>query len=75
MIDPNPQPQSPTIWASHVGQAAAAMPNDPLQPHPLSAAASPVSRLALAAAHLHQRARAKEESDRKLKANEFLVGD
>jgi hypothetical protein len=54
---------------------AAAMPTDPLQPNALSAAGSPMSRLALAAAHLHHRARVKEESDRKLKANEFLVGD
>ena len=75
MIDPNPPPQLPAIWASHVGQvAAAALPTDPLQPHPLSAP-SPVSRLSVAAAHLHHRARVKEESDRKLKANEFLVGD
>jgi hypothetical protein len=72
MIDPNTQPQAPAIWASHVGRAAAAMPNDPLQPHPLSAEPSPVSRLALAA-HLHHRARVKEESDRKLNANEFFV--
>jgi hypothetical protein len=70
MIDPNPPPQASAIWASH-----AAMPTDPLQPHPLSPAPSPVSRLAMAAAHLHHRARVKEESDRKLKANEFLVGD
>ncbi len=75
MIDPNPPPQAPAIWASHVGHAAAAMPNDPLQLQPLSPALSPVSRLALAAAHLHHRARVKEESDRTLKAKEFLVGD
>jgi hypothetical protein len=75
MIDPTPQPQLPAIWASQVGQAAATMPSHPLQPHPFSVAPSPVSRLALAAAHLHDRARVKEESDRKLKANEFLVGD
>jgi hypothetical protein len=75
MIDPNRPPQTSAIWASHVGRAAAAMPTDPLQPHPLSPAPSPVSRLALAAAQLHHRARLNEESDRKLKANEFLVGD
>jgi hypothetical protein len=75
MIDPNPPPQASAIWASDVGRAAAAMPNDPLQPNTLSAAPSPVSRLAMAAAHLHHRARVKEDSDRKLKANEFLVGD
>jgi hypothetical protein len=76
MIDSNPPPpQASAIWASHVGRVAAAMPTDPLQPHPLLAAPWPVSRLALAAAHLHHRARVKEESDRKLKANEFLVGD
>jgi hypothetical protein len=71
----NLPPQLPAIWASHVGRVAAAMPTDPLQPHPLSSAPSPVSRLALAAAHFHHRVRVKEESDRKLKANEFLVGD
>jgi hypothetical protein len=74
MIDPTPPPQLPAIWASHVGHAAAAMPNHPLQPNLLSAA-SPMSRLASAAAHLHHRARVKEDSDRTLKANEFLVGD
>jgi hypothetical protein len=75
MIDPNPLPQTSAIWASHVGRAAAAMPTSQLQPYPMSAALSPVSRLAAAAAHLHHRARVKEDSDRKLKANEFLVGD
>ena len=75
MIDPNPPPQAPAIWASHVGRAAAAMPTDPLQPNLHSAAPSPVSRLAVAAAHLSQRARVKEDSDRTLKAKEFLVGD
>ena len=74
MIDPTPPPQLPAIWASHVGRAAAAMPDDPLQPNALSPA-SPMSRLAVAAAHLHHRARVKEDSDRTLKANEFLVGD
>jgi hypothetical protein len=71
MIDPNPPPQAPAIWASQVGRVAA-MPTHPLQPN---ASASPVSRLAMAAAHLHHRARVKEDSDRTLKANEFLVGD
>ena len=75
MIDPNPPPQVSAIWASHVGRVAAAMPTDPLQPHPLSAAGSPMFRLGLAAAHLHHRERVKEDSDRTLKANEFLVGD
>jgi hypothetical protein len=75
MTDQTPPPQLSAIWASHVGRAAAAMPNHPLQPNALSAVASPVSRLALAAAHLHHRARVKEDSDRTLKANEFLVGD
>ena len=75
MIEPSPEPQLPAIWASHVGRAAAAMPGHPLQPHPRSVVPSPMSRLALAAAHLHHRARVKEDSDRKLKANEFLVGD
>ncbi|HEY3835337.1 MAG TPA: hypothetical protein VGL72_02145 [Bryobacteraceae bacterium] len=75
MIDPNPLPQTSAIWASHVGRAAAAMPTSQLQPNSLSAAPSPASRLALAAAHLHHRARVKKESDRKLKANEFLVGN
>jgi hypothetical protein len=70
-----PPPQLPAIWASHVGRAAAAMPSRPLLPSSVSAAGSPVSRLALAAAHLHHRARVKEDSDRTLKANEFLVGD
>jgi hypothetical protein len=74
MMDPTPPPQLPALWASHVGRAAAAMPSHPLQPNSLSAA-SPMSRLALAAAHLHHRARVKEDSDRTLKANEFLVGD
>ena len=75
MIDPNPSPQLPALWASNVGRAAAAMPGNPLQPNLLSAASSPMSRLAVAAAHLHHRARVKEDSDRTLKANEFLVGD
>jgi hypothetical protein len=74
MIDPNPPPQLPAIWASHVGRAAAAMPLHPLQPNAL-AAASPISRLALAAAHLHHRARVKEDSDRKLKATELILAD
>jgi hypothetical protein len=75
MIDTILPPQTPAIWASHVGRAAAALTTNPLQPHPLSSPPSPVSRLGMAAAHLHHRARVKEESDRKLKANEFLVGD
>jgi hypothetical protein len=74
MFDPTPPPQAPAIWASHVGRAAA-MPTNLLQSHPLSAAPSPIARLALAAAHLHHRARVKEESDRTMRANEFLVGD
>ncbi|HEX4591233.1 MAG TPA: hypothetical protein VH120_14955 [Gemmataceae bacterium] len=74
MIDPTPPPQLPAIWASHVGRAAAAMPNHPLQPSSLSAA-SPVSRLALAAGHLHHRARVKEDSDRKLRARELILAD
>jgi hypothetical protein len=75
MIDPNPPSQTPAIWASHVGRVAAAIPTDPLQPHPLSATPSPVSRLAAAAAHLHRRMRAKEEAERTARTNDFLVGD
>jgi len=75
MIEPNAPPQPPAIWASHVGRAAAAMPTSPVQPHPLSPAPSPTSRLAAVLTHLHQRARVKEESDRTPRANEFLVGD
>jgi hypothetical protein len=51
------------------------MPSHRLQPNPLAAVPSPVSQLALAAAHVHHRAGVKEDSDRTLKANEFLVGD
>jgi hypothetical protein len=75
MIDHNPPPQAPAIWANQVGRAAATMPSHPLHPNMLSATSSPVSRLALAAAHLNHRARVKDDSDRTLKANEFLVGD
>jgi hypothetical protein len=75
MIDADPPPQAPAIWASHVGRAAAAMPNHPLQLNSLASVPSPVSRLELATANLHHRTRVKEDSDRTLKAKEFPVGD
>jgi hypothetical protein len=50
----DPQLQAPTIWASYVGPVSAAMPDSPLQPHPLLPEDSPTSRLAASAGHLHR---------------------
>jgi len=67
MIDPNPPPQLPAIWASHVGHAAAAMPS--LQLH----GSLPTGlRLAAVLGHLRGRAERMDHARKKLNAEELL---
>jgi hypothetical protein len=68
MIDPNPPSQLPAIWASHVGRAAATMPNHPQLPGSLP----PSSRLAVVFDHFRRRFERMDHARKKLNAEELL---
>ena len=70
MIDANPPPQAPAIWASHIGHAAAAMPTS--LPLAMQSALPPSSRLAALLAHFRGRAERMDHARKRLNAEELL---
>jgi hypothetical protein len=70
MIDPNPQPLLPAIWASHVGRVAAAMPAK--SPTVTQQDLPPHIRLAAMLGQFRRRAERIDHARRKLTAEDLL---
>jgi hypothetical protein len=70
MIHPDPPPQAPAIWASHVGRAAAAMPTS--QSYVTQMPMPPSLRVAAVLDHFRRRSERMEHARKKLNAEELL---